>query len=348
MKNYIFLIQYIKLYIFGCGIITNQTYYPKSESYVMDSFEFESGRVLEDVVVEYVTRGIPKYDKDGNIINAVIYSPTLAGGHSILPKYHNALKNFDFDVDEYFFIRIFSLGTPGSCSPSNTGLKNDFPKYTIKDRVDFKRQFLAEKFNIKKILGIVGEGIGGYEVFSWACDYPDEMEFIILLNSAYKVYGYAYAIIKAIESMIESSDDFYSGTYSSSLSSLSVTILRVLFMSYFPARIIENLSNDELDVLMDDYVDEGLFMDIYDFKSRHDCILGFNVEDKLQNIKAKSLLLGTTGYLFYYPEKDLIPLENLIKDSKVSVFETSKENYYDDADNSEIIKEIISFLYQFK
>lgn len=314
----------------------------------MDSFEFESGRVLENVNVDYVTRGIPKYDDDGNIINVIIYSATFIGGQAILPKYHDIIKKFDFDVDEYFFIRVFSLGTPESCSPSSTGLKSDFPKYTIKDCVNFQRQFLSEKFKIKKIFGIVGEGIGGFEVFQWACDYPDEMEFIILLNSTYKVYGFLYATIKSLESMLDSSDDLYGDNYSSSLSLLSVTVLRVMFMSYFPRNIIENLNNDELDVLMDDYVDAGLFMDIRDFKFHNDCLLSYNVEDKLQNIKAKSLLLGTTGYLFYYPEKDLLPLENLVKGSRVRLFETIKENYYDDLDNSDIIQEIISFLYLFK
>ena len=314
----------------------------------MDSFEFESGRVLENVNVEYTTRGIPKYDDNGNIINAIVYSPTLRGGHSIIPSYHDSINKFDFDIDEFFFIRIFSLGTPGSCSPSSTGLKYNFPHYTFKDRVNFKRQFLAEKFNIDKILGIIGEGIGGFEVFTWACEYPDDMEFIILLNSAYKLYGYAYTAAKSLESMLDSSDDFYSDNYTSSLSLLSVTLLKVLFMSYFPKNIFESLSNDEIDVLMDDYVDDGLFMDIYDFKFRNDCILGFDVENKLQNIKAKSLILGTYGYLFYYPENDLLPLKDLIKDSGVRVFESSKLNYYDDADNSEMIWEIISFLYQFK
>lgn len=314
----------------------------------MDSFEFESGRVLENVNVEYTTRGIPKYDDNGNIINAIVYSPTLMGGHSILPGYHDSINKFHFDIDEYFFIRIFALGTPGSCSPSSTGLKYNFPHYTFKDRVNFKKQFLAEKFNIDKILGIVGEGIGGFEVFTWACEYPDDMEFIILLNVAYKLYGYAYVATKSLESMLDSSDDFYSDSYTASLSLLSVTLLKVLFMSYFPKNIFESLSNDEIDVLMDDYVDDGLVMDIYDFKFRNDCILGFDVEDKLQDIKAKSLILGTYGYLFYYPENDLLPLKDLIKDSRVRVFESSKVNYYDDADNSEMIWEIISFLYQFK
>ena len=43
-----------------------------------------------------------------------------------------------------------------------------------------------------------------------------------------------------------------------------------------------------------------------------------------------------------------LPLENKIKDSRIGVFESSKENYYDEADNTELINEIISFLKQFK
>ena len=50
--------------------------------------------------------------------------------------------------------------------PSTTKLKFDFPEYTIKDRVNFKRKFLAEAFNISKVLGILGVGIGGYEAYT--------------------------------------------------------------------------------------------------------------------------------------------------------------------------------------
>ena len=38
----------------------------------MDSFKFENGEVLSDVVVEYMTIGTPKYE-DGVIKNAIIY-----------------------------------------------------------------------------------------------------------------------------------------------------------------------------------------------------------------------------------------------------------------------------------
>ena len=314
----------------------------------MDSFEFESGAVLENVEVEYRVSGTPKYDEEGNIINMVVYCPTLKGGHSILAHHHGLIKKSNFEKEDYFFIKIVSLGAPNSCSPSSTGLKYEFPHYSFRDRVNFKRHFLKEKFGTDKIHGLIGEGIGGYEVYTWACEYPDDMDFIIILNSAFKTYGYRYVIIKAIESIIDSSDDFYSQEYSSSLSKLTVAINRLLFAGYFSRDIFESLSNDELEVIMDDYVDMGLFMDIHDFKYRHNCILEYDVEDELHNIKANSLIMGMEGYLFFNAREDVLPLENIIENSTIRVFESMEGNYYEEADYSPVAHEIISFLTQFK
>lgn len=314
-------------------------------NYIMDSFEFESGRVLKNVNVEYETRGVPEYDENGNIANAVIYCPTLKGGHSILAQHHDIIYNLDKDA--YFVIKITSLGAPNSCSPSSTELKYYFPEYTIKDRVNFKRQFLAEKFNITEIFGIIGEGTGGFEVYTWACEYPDEMEFIIVLNSTYKTYGCRYMQIKVAEAIIDSCDDFYNPQYNVSLSKLIVSIARLMFLSYYSEKTFERLSNDEIDVLMEDYVDESLFMDIYDFKSRNDCLLKYDVSDKLYNIKAKSLILGINDFLSFNTKKDIFPLKDMIKDSKIVTFQ-DKGDIYEPADYSDLGLEIVSFLKQFK
>lgn len=327
----------------GCGTIRNK-FDIEYGNHVMDSFKFCSGRILENVNVEYYTSGVPRYDDDGNIINAVVYCSSLVAEHSILGQFHDFIQSNDFDDDEYFFIKIMSLGAPGSCSPSTTGLKYNFPHYTFKDRVNFKKQFLFDKFKIKKCCGLVGEGLGGLEVFTWACEYPDDMGFIIVLNSTVKISGKRYVVVKCVEAIIDSSDEIYSDEYSPSLSKLSVAIYRLLFTGYLPNKVFNNLSNDEIDVLMEDYVDEGLFMDIHDIKSRNDCILEYDVEDKLSDIKAKSLILGTPGLAFSNPEKDILFLENSIKDSKVILFEYEPENYYEESDYSQVGEELISFL----
>ena len=99
------------------------------------------------------------------------------------------------------------------------------------------------------------------------------------------------------------------------------------------------MSNDEIDVLMDDFVDEGLFTDIYDFKLRNDAILEYDVEDKLKDIKAKALIVSSNDDMYYTPEFDILPLNDLIEDSKVVIFESDDESV--DYDDSSIIEEEI-------
>ena len=316
--------------------------------YTFDEFKFESGRVLENVEVEYFLTGTPKYDANGKISNAIVYCHRFNSNYSSIANFNDFMKEGGaLDKNDFFYISITSLGFPDSCSPSTTGLKHRFPSYTIKDRVNFKRQFLKEKLNLDNVLGIVGQGLGGYECYTWACEYPDEMEFIMVSTSSYKTNGYRYVVSKGFDSIIESSDDFYNDMYSESLSRIMVSINKVLYSNYFSKRIFQKMSNDEIDVLMDDFVDEGLFLDIYDFKFRNDAILEYNVEDKLGNIKAKAFIVTPADDLYYSPVYDTLPLKNLIKDSKILILESKKR--HDDVEDYSIIDgDVREFLEQFK
>ena len=316
--------------------------------YVLEAFEFESGRVLENAEVEYFLMGTPKYDEKGKISNAIVYCHRFNSNYSSINDFQEFTKDgAPMDKNDFFYISITSLGFPDSCSPSTTGLKHDFPNYTIKDRVNFKRQFLKEKFNLDKILGITGWGLGGYECYTWACEYPDEMEFIMVLSSSYKTNGYRYVVSKGFESIMESNDDFYNDMYSESLSKMLVSINILLYSNYFSKRVFQDMSNDEIDVFMADFVDKGLFTDIHDFKFRNDAILEYNVEDKLENIKAKVFVTTSDDDLYYSPVYDTIPLENLIKDCTVVIIK-SKRDHNDFEDYSVIEDDVRLFLNQFK
>ena len=51
-------------------------------------------------------------------------------------------------------------------------------------------------------------------------------------------------------------------------------------------------------------IDEGLFKDVYDLKFRNDAISDYDVEDKLTNIKAKTLVVSDSENGYYSPEFD--------------------------------------------
>ncbi len=293
--------------------------------YTLKEFEFENGEVLNDVVVECLISGTPKYDSDGKIENAVIYCHSYNGNcFSINDLYQITAESAPFDKNEYFIISITSLGFPESCSPSSTGLKLNFPKYSILDCVNFKRQFLKEFLNIEKVMGVTGRGVGGYEVYTWACEYPDEMDFIIVCDSSFKTSGYRYAVSRAVDNIIESSEGFYSETYDVSLSNTMVSINRLVYSNIFSKKILQQMSNDEIDILVDDFVDECLFFDIYDVKYRNDLVIEYDVEDKLQNIKAETLIFGHTDDIYYIHEYDTLPADNLIDHSEIILLDSLK------------------------
>ena len=322
--------------------------YLESNFHVMESFEFEYGRVLENVEVEYKTFGTPKYDEEGFITNAVLFFSTFNGIYSFLRESHKYIMDNGNFTDEFYFIVISPLGIPGTCSPSSTGLNYEFPRYTLLDVVNFKRQFLADKFKIKKILGLVGEGIGGYIVLTWACEFPDDMEFIFLANSAAKLSGYRFIISKVLELIIDSIDDYYTDGYSVSKTKNMMAINALLFAHSSSKKIFNNLGNDEISAIFEDFNDECFFRDIYDLKFRNDCFLEYDVVEKLGNIKAKSFFVSTNDNYFNY-ELDMLPFKDQVSNSIVLKQEDVKEKYYfEEKDYDPIGEEVIAFFKQFK
>lgn len=314
----------------------------------LDEFEFESGQVLKDVQIEYSLSGTPKFDDEGNITNLIVICHKFNGNYSSIGNIYELTRDGGaIGKDKYCFLSITSLGFPDSCCPSVTNLKQNFPEYNIKDRVNFKRCLLKEKLGIDHVHGIVGQGLGGYEVYTWACDYPDDMDFIAIFNSSYKTNGYRYVFSKIVDSIIESCDDLHDGVYTESISKIMVSVNKLIYSNFFSKRIFQTMTNDEIDVLMDDFVNEGLFIDVYDFKFRNEAVLDYNVEDKLENIRAKALIFSYPDDLYFSPEFDTIPLKDLIKDSTVIMVDSNRDiSGFDDY--SVLDDDVREFLKQFQ
>lgn len=290
----------------------------------MDSFQFENGDVLEDVQVEYMTFGTPIYDEDNNIKNAVIYCHGSLGRYSSMKKIAPLVGKGDaFDESKYFFICLTALGSPNSCSPSTTGLKNKFPKYTILDVVNFQKQFLAEKFNISHVLGMIGNSMGGFIALTSAIKYPDYADFIITGVSSYKVAGHDFILSKFVDEIITSDPDYAKGELTYSL----IRTLRLANLAEFnfglSKEALREMSNDELASEFENFGNEMLEVDIYDLKYCNESCMYFNVEDDLDKVKSKVLIISCTKDPHFPTDLDGIPMNNMIKDSQLIVMDSN-------------------------
>lgn len=289
----------------------------------MDSFEFENGDVIDDAVVEFMTFGTPKYDGEGSISNAIVYCSgslgTFAGINKILPLTE---KGDAFDGDKYFFVSMSALGSPGSCSPSTTDLKNKFPKYSLVDVVNFQRQFLAEKFGIKHVLGLIGNSMGGFIGLTQAILYPEFQEFIICGVSSYKVAGHDYILSKFVDEIITSDPDYASGEMTYSL----IRTLRLANLAEFnfglSKEALRAMSNEELAFEFETFGNEMLETDIYDLKYCNESCMNFDVEDDLDKITSEVLIISCKQDPHFPPELDGIPMSRMIKNSKLIIMDS--------------------------
>lgn len=270
-----------------------------------------------------MTFGIPKHDENGVITNAIIYAHGSLGNFSSIKKIFPLISTKDpFDESKYFFICISALGSPGSCSPSTTNLKNKFPKYSIIDVANFQKQFLKEKFGIEHILGLIGNSMGGFVGLTQAIEYPDFQDFIICGVSSYKVAGHDYILSKFVDEIITSDPDYAKGELTYSL----IRTLRLANLAEFnfgiSKKALREMSNVELDSEFENFGNEMLEIDIYDLKYCNESCMHFNVEDGLDKIKSKVLIIACKQDPHFPPELDAIPMSKMIKDSQLIIMDS--------------------------
>ena len=227
-----------------------------------------------------------------------------------------------FDENKYFFISLTALGSPGSCSPSTTNLNSKFPKYSILDVVNFQKQFLKEKFNIDHVLGMIGNSMGGFVSLTSAIHYLDFSDFLIVGVSSYKVAGHDYVLSKFVDEIITSDPDYAKGEMTYSL----LRTLRLANLAEFnfglSKKALRDMSNDELAAELESFGNEMMEIDIYDLKYCNESCMNYDVEDDLDKIKSKVLIISCKQDPHFPPELDGIPMSEMIRDAQLIIMDS--------------------------
>ena len=86
------------------------------------------------------------------------------------------------DATKYYIIIPDALGHGKSSKPSD-GLKTKFPKYDYADMVDAQYRLLSEGLGIRHVRLIIGNSMGGMNVWLWGEKYPDYMDALVPMAS---------------------------------------------------------------------------------------------------------------------------------------------------------------------
>src|SRR5947209_15127247 len=149
---------------------------PPHQSYKIGDFTLESGEVIKDFSISYVTHGKLNEKKS----NAILMVTAISGNHHRIDFLIGPGKGLD--TDKYFIICSDTIGNGLTTSPSNSAAQPHmkFPKFLIRDMVTSQKK-LMDQFGIAHVVAVGGPSMGGMQTLQWGVSYPDFMDFLVAI-----------------------------------------------------------------------------------------------------------------------------------------------------------------------
>jgi homoserine O-acetyltransferase len=292
--------------------------------YRIKDFKFQSGEVLPEMVVQFATLGEPKKDAAGNITNAVINAHGWSGNYAQTVTQAKALvgPGKPLDPTKYFIIFPTAVGSPGSSSPSVSGLGPKFPAYTVADMVTAQYRLVTEHFRIKRLTGVSGASMGGYQTMQWIIQYPDMMDWALAIVTSAKADGRMLGIFGMMSFTIRTDPAYQGGNYSQQPKDAMQRAFMGTYLWYFGAEHYQTQYKTEADAL-NGLKNAGLGsdkMDANDIVWRNNAMATYDVTKDLSKVKAKVLVVGVNEDELFPPNVAFKPLADAIPGGKLFAY----------------------------
>ncbi|MFQ6554213.1 alpha/beta fold hydrolase [Aestuariibius insulae] len=160
-------------FIMASSIVIAQDYSePVRGNYVIENFEFETGEVLPEMNVSYLTIGDPS-----NPAVLITHGTTGQAKGMLGEAFAGNLygPGQPLDAEKYFLILVDAIGAGESSKPSD-GLRAEFPEQTLMDMVNAQKMLLEDGLDIDRLHLKIGFSMGGMLTWTWLTEYPEFMD----------------------------------------------------------------------------------------------------------------------------------------------------------------------------
>ena len=200
------------LVLFGAPAFAHGPNDPPHQSHSLGDFKLESGEVIRDFTISYVTHGTLNAAKS----NAILMVTAIGGNHHRIDYLIGPGKALD--PSRYFIIATDAIGNGLTTSPSNSKSqpRMQFPKFNIRDMVSSQHRLVSEKFGIRKLVSVVGASMGGMQALQWAVSYPDMMDSVVPIIPLGRTPAWTTGILEMLRQSIMSDPRWKGGNYAAS------------------------------------------------------------------------------------------------------------------------------------
>ncbi len=277
------------------------------EYYLVKDFKLTSGAILSEMKVEYATFGTPQKNSAGEIENAVVFCHGWSGNYNQINLLKNAVgPGRAIDPEKFFYICPTALGSPGSSSPSTSGLGPKFPGYSIADMVNAQYLLVTQHLKINRLKGVMGLSMGGFQTLQWITDYPDMMDWAIPIATGPDFTGRNVGVFGLMSEAVKSDPAYNNGNYEAQPKAGMRRAFMGTYLFYFTHEFFKNKFKTPEEV-MKGLENAGLGsdkMDANDIIWRNDAMTRYDVTSKLPSVKAKTLVIGVNTDELFPPEDE--------------------------------------------
>jgi homoserine O-acetyltransferase len=183
---------------------------PKQGEWRAHDFKFHTGEMLPELKLHYTTVGEPT----GTPV-VVLHGTGGSAGSMLTPGFAGELfgPGQPLDATKYYIVIPDALGHGNSAKPSD-GLKTKFPQYDYADMVDAQYRLLAEGLGIRHVRLIIGNSMGGMNVWLWGEKYPDYMDVLVpMAAQPTPMASRNWMLRRMLLETIRSDPDYNNGNY---------------------------------------------------------------------------------------------------------------------------------------
>jgi homoserine O-acetyltransferase len=181
---------------------------PAHQQYRIGDLTLESGEVIKDFAISYVTHGTLNAQKS----NAILMVTAISGNHHRLDFLIGPGKALD--TTRYFVVATDAIGNGLTTSPSNSQAqpRMKFPRFLIRDMVTSQHKLL-EHLGIKRVVAVVGPSMGGMQALQWGVSHADFMDSVVALVPLAKTPAWSVVVMEASRKAIMLDPAWNSGNY---------------------------------------------------------------------------------------------------------------------------------------
>ena len=294
------------------GSVGAQDLNRKDGNFVVRDFRFQSGEVLPELRLHYMTLGTPRRDAAGHVTNAVVilHGSTVSGAMFLGADFVGQLfaEGQPLDAGRYYLIVPDSIGHGGSTKPSN-GLRARFPHYGYNDMVEAQHRLVREGLGVDHLQLVLGVSMGGMHTWLWGEKYPDMMDALMPITSQpVQIAGRNFLWRRVIIEAIRNDPEWNGGDYEKQPSRWVSVLPLFNIMLMTPVRLqAAGPTRDKANELFDRLVANGRkTFDANDFLYAFESTWDYDPEPNLGKIKAKLLALNFADDMINSVEIDVM------------------------------------------